>query len=350
MPSVVYQPDHLGLALSRLAEQYKRTTGIVGILTALCAQIQDLEDALNDLLTARILDGQGVQLDLVGKYLIEPRDGASDDDYKTRLQAKIKVIRSSGTIPNVVKVFNLLLPGNKVIATEDSEAHLVLDVGQITTSLLAVYERFFSEAKSAAVRGDVHYWLSPDDEIFSCDHGDSLTAQVNPTGAQASLAAGSFGTFRFNQYDLAVLSPGEATGECVLVTTPESAGTGISFSPAAASTHPVRARVSNAAAAGAFADLSAGVLAGATVIALETGYPFVAAGHPFKVDDLVTFEPLTSRQEFRTVTAADATSITVAALSNNHAAGSFVAPTSLQGVGNLSDPSRGGKLSGIRTV
>lgn len=81
------------------------------IVTAFLARVQELENALWDLLTETTLEtAVGAALDQIGAILVFPRGTLTDDeDYRAVLRAVIRVHRSDGAGNDVLEVVALLL-------------------------------------------------------------------------------------------------------------------------------------------------------------------------------------------------------------------------------------------------
>lgn len=106
---------HSADALARLLEQFKGKPKLEGILAAFAAQTQAHEDVGFDLYEDRWLAvAVGVQLDRMGALLNEPRNGLSDDDYRTVLLAKVAQNISNATPEDMIAVFTLLTQGRYV--------------------------------------------------------------------------------------------------------------------------------------------------------------------------------------------------------------------------------------------
>lgn len=174
--------DHADRAVARLPAQFRENPDVVGLVRALCLRAQELEDALWALATERFLRGSGAQLDQVGALLTEPREGATDEAYRLRLTARARALRSSGTIPDLLAVFKLMLPENDVVVRHHTHASYLLDVGLVSDpSLVPTYQRFASDAQSAGVNGQVLHWRAEESEMLTYEDARS------PNGIGAGL-------------------------------------------------------------------------------------------------------------------------------------------------------------------
>lgn len=102
------QHNEEGLAL--FIDRYKGKPRMAALLTIFMNQVQDLEDALFELITERTVDAAiGVQLDILGAIVGQPdRAGLSDDDYRTIIKARIKVNRSDGHADQMIEILRLI--------------------------------------------------------------------------------------------------------------------------------------------------------------------------------------------------------------------------------------------------
>lgn len=163
--------DHFDAAYGRLLEEFKDVEDFAIYIKYSAARWQVLEDTAWDVYTHDFLNATGATLDLVGKLLAEPRLGDDDETYKVRLQAKILVLRSSGTMPQLLKIFKLLLPANIQRFEYYSHASFALNVGQISTALLPIYVRFLRQAALAGVDAVLQYSESTPAGTFRFDVG-----------------------------------------------------------------------------------------------------------------------------------------------------------------------------------
>jgi uncharacterized protein YmfQ (DUF2313 family) len=103
--------DHAGDARARLMTALRKPK-LLAVVGAHAAQLQAIEDAAWDLL-GQTLDGAvGAFLDKLGRILGLPRGGLADDaDYRACLRAIVAARRSSGTLPQLLRVAALALAG-----------------------------------------------------------------------------------------------------------------------------------------------------------------------------------------------------------------------------------------------
>jgi hypothetical protein len=131
-------------------------TNIIQFLTALVAPIQDLENAIQQLLTERTVDRAiGVQLDVIGRLVKQRREGRLDDDYRRHLRARIKANRSSGIVEEWLAIAELIV--------YDDDAYYQIDQQGVAGAVLRVLDVAITEAvaddlisflRDAAAAGD----------------------------------------------------------------------------------------------------------------------------------------------------------------------------------------------------
>lgn len=110
---------HQVRALSLLASQYKRSTNLRAIVSAIAAEVDQLETALMDLLEkCPLRTAEGAQLDGWGRILDAARLAMDDEDYRERLETRIAEIYSEGTTEDLVGIFYRLSGAESVELTE----------------------------------------------------------------------------------------------------------------------------------------------------------------------------------------------------------------------------------------
>jgi hypothetical protein len=149
--------DHAVLAVERLPQQFTDKPKAVALLQALVVPCADLEIALLQLLYLRSVDtALGVQLDVIGKLVGQPRNGLVDNDYRRFVRARIAINRSSGTSEEALNIARLVLGDQTAVLDLDLQgiAAFVLRVLAIpiSASLASILIGFLRDAKSAGVR------------------------------------------------------------------------------------------------------------------------------------------------------------------------------------------------------
>jgi hypothetical protein len=152
------------------------------------------------LITERSIDaGVGVQLDVIGRIVGEPRQGRSDEEYRPFLRARILVNRSSGLTEQIITIVSVVLGDDAAIELREEfpAAFTMVANNAIAVSPSAVIS-LLREAKAAAVRVLLEYTLVDDDETFTFassaapepsstqGFGDALDASIG--GALAGVA------------------------------------------------------------------------------------------------------------------------------------------------------------------
>jgi len=140
--------DHVAQALNRVIEQYKESPRLIFMLTTIVEQIQEIEDALIDLMDKTWIDtAEGEQLDQLGLLLNVTRGGFSDDVFKTRLKAAIVRYTSSGRAEQVISAIQLLSQANTIVLEELFPASIRI------TAIGAVSPAGTLEELKAAIKG-----------------------------------------------------------------------------------------------------------------------------------------------------------------------------------------------------
>jgi hypothetical protein len=186
--SVIYQPSHRLKSIARLIGRLAKPN-MSALIGAVADELQEVEDAFFDLLTKRILQATGVQLDVLGRIVDEARAGLDDASYLRIIFAKISANRSNGTRDAVYRVVRAALgipEGTEQVSiqqtyigpgTIDSGGNPILDTASFrviirnffgTVALGAMIARLVGIAKLAGVRAVVEFPSFGYGDPFSC--------------------------------------------------------------------------------------------------------------------------------------------------------------------------------------
>ena len=111
--------DHEG-RVSRLIEQFKHKPNLEALIRSYLKQVQDLEDALFEIILARNVDTAiGVQLSTIGKIVRQPRTTSDDERFRTAIRARIAINLSDATAEDLIKIAKLLLVDGETFALRD---------------------------------------------------------------------------------------------------------------------------------------------------------------------------------------------------------------------------------------
>ncbi len=168
-------------ALARLLYQYRDSTRLQGLITALYGtQAQELEDAIWQLLTRLDINtSEGEQLDRIGEIVGQPRYGMADDLYRIWLKARIGRNTSEGDIERVISIWKLFNPeATTVQLVENFPAEMAIysDTG-LDPSYSAEILEFMQQVTGAGIRFGYAVAFDPD----------------NAFGFSGSTNAGGFG-------------------------------------------------------------------------------------------------------------------------------------------------------------
>jgi hypothetical protein len=191
--------DHGDDGVDLLLPQFKGKERIEAILRALLAGVQDVDDAIWQVLSERGLDwGVGVQLDAIGRMIDLPRTGWHDDTYRVFLRAHLLVLRSNGRWPEILAILEALGLDLSLLATSEpgtAEFRIVTDEyldGDVAPE--DVY-RLIARAKGAGIRFVLEYPASElaDAFTFSSDEDDVEADAARGWANDAQTAGGVLG-------------------------------------------------------------------------------------------------------------------------------------------------------------
>lgn len=188
-PAVV---DHASAAVARLAQWAKDRPNILHLLNAANTASQLLETALQDLIAKRYLAvAANDQLDQIGKIVGQARNGDDDTTYRQRIRVRVKINRSSGTVPEVLAIMRLALISISPVANsirldqEQNASFLLMIVEQQTPALASVMRSFLEQSRDAGVRAVLGWIESAPANVFTLDVGPGLDQGHLAGGATA---------------------------------------------------------------------------------------------------------------------------------------------------------------------
>lgn len=153
---LTHNTKHIGQAFARLLEQFKDKQRLKKVIEILLRPLQEAEDMFWSLYTDRRLDSAvGAQLDVLGRIVLEKRDGRSDDDYRAIIRVKVKVLRSNGSAADLMAICDLMLQGTAYAYNEHYPAAILVEVLATPVFAVSLLARFLRLAKAGGVRLDV---------------------------------------------------------------------------------------------------------------------------------------------------------------------------------------------------
>jgi hypothetical protein len=184
----IHDLNVVGDAVSRIVQQYQRPK-IEALVGALAAPAQDLEDALIQIYTQRWLPvAVGVQLDVLGAIVGQPRLGFTDDFYRLCIQARIRINLSSGGPEELYGVLALVIPpGTTMTLHYFAPAAFEMLLGGVAISLQLgqLFASFITQARGAGIGGQTIWSGSAPSATFTLD---GTSAQSLDAGGLAEAA------------------------------------------------------------------------------------------------------------------------------------------------------------------
>jgi hypothetical protein len=183
---------HVTDALARLGEQFKSQPNLVAFLTAHVAPLQDIEDALQQLLLERQVDTAiGDQLDALGALVGQARAGLSDDNYRRYVRARIMANRSKAIVEDLLQVARLILDEDDAVIRIKTWGVAAYDITVedvvVSDALAGILLAFLQDATGGAVRVRLNY--SPTDPAENLIFDSTDAAQFWDAGTWASTTA-----------------------------------------------------------------------------------------------------------------------------------------------------------------
>lgn len=148
--------DHVAVAISRLPEQFKSSSIMIALLSALVRPLQELDAAAYVTMLTRALSvALGVQLDLLGGLVGQARNAQSDITYRRYISARIVTNRSSSVAADHRHIAKILLDGIGTVEVRQSgTATVIVRVhdGAVSAALADTLLFFLTAATSGGVR------------------------------------------------------------------------------------------------------------------------------------------------------------------------------------------------------
>lgn len=200
--------DHSAQALARVAQEYKQSTRLLGIIESVVDNWQELDNAFWQLATERYLftdveidqttvnyEAEGVQLDVIGRILGLDRAALTDDEYRLALKAKIKVIHSSGTGEELIDIFATVEPDATVTVATEPPAYVTVTLSDPVTAAEAyLYRSFLRDGRAAGVAGTLLWQESSDATCLTLSNATAYpeTDTLTGLGDTADTNAGGY--------------------------------------------------------------------------------------------------------------------------------------------------------------
>jgi hypothetical protein len=172
---------HVMEGQGQLITQFRDKPNLDAWMEIYLGQVQEIEDVLWQLLgiPTDILAQEGVQLDLIGKIVGQPREGRADATYVRWLLARLAVNRASGLPDELLTVLGLVAPDNDHEYEEFYPAAFVLRLREAFAGDAASIAALLSEVRAGGVNAGLEYSTSDDAETFTFADGDSEEADLS---------------------------------------------------------------------------------------------------------------------------------------------------------------------------
>lgn len=152
---------HEEKAAGRLLDQFKNAADLKALAKSYAAQVQDLEDAIFEVILERILElAEGVQLTVLGAIVQQPRTTAIDKDFRTAIRAKIAINLSSGTAEELINLATLILAGETFEIRDEPPAQVRITILDLLTLNPAQIQDLLELADLGGVRLLLNYTTS----------------------------------------------------------------------------------------------------------------------------------------------------------------------------------------------
>lgn len=194
-PKITHARD----GLKRLLAKEKDHPVLRGWLQSYLNRVQELEDTAWLVINSRTLNGEGEQLDAIGRLLLCPRAELPDTRYRIALRARIRILRSHGLPKDLQDVARLSLGDgySQTYAEAYPKTSIVTIGGALTAATAAILWANLLATKpggtrlflwfSAAAPEDTFTFAPADVVVDDAGRGFSDDAVTDPGGAWADM-------------------------------------------------------------------------------------------------------------------------------------------------------------------
>ena len=189
--------EHESLSASRFLDQFKNAVDLKALMASYAEQIQDLENAMFEVILERVLPtAEGVQLTVLGAIVQQPRTTSDDVEFRIAISARIAINLSDSTPEDVINVARLIFEtsGETFRIKEEPPAQLrVFIIDPIIISPTLVHE-LLDEADAAGVRLLLDFHTEATALHFNFE--DSVSGGVGSLGLGDSVSGGVGGSLQ----------------------------------------------------------------------------------------------------------------------------------------------------------
>lgn len=167
--------DHVEIGLNRLYQEFRKPA-IIAILTKWLERYNDLEQVYQDLLRKRnIFNAVDAQEDLLGRVVVQQRNGLDNDTYRRYLFARIAVNNSNGLVEDLIKITALVMNDDNAYIHIDQvgAAAVIVRIENVAVSsvLGGVLIDLLRDAPLSGVRLILQYSQVAPSQTFRYDSG-----------------------------------------------------------------------------------------------------------------------------------------------------------------------------------
>ena len=175
--------DPLERPLGRLPSQFSQSEAVQQLIEILSEELFELQQVFTDLLDqVNIESATGDWLDRLGLILNVIRDGATDEEYRVKLNLKIYFNSSTGASEYVIKALRYMTGGENIQITDTGIATLsaITDGIALDNATVAEVRKLLAATVTLDLKSSLGYDLFTTVDI---DESDTAVAYTNPDNA-----------------------------------------------------------------------------------------------------------------------------------------------------------------------
>ncbi len=172
--SLTQQTGHVADARTNFVEQFKLSSTLQTLMDTYTIQIQDLENALFQVLNAVLNVATGATLDGYGDIVGEDRGGRDDATYRAAIQSRIQLNTSNGTSEEIIAFLLGLAGGTNTVDLQEffPAGFIGRFIDRIQDDEGIGIATLLQQAKPAAVRA-ILWWFESDIPFGFLGDGDA---------------------------------------------------------------------------------------------------------------------------------------------------------------------------------
>ena len=165
-------------ALARRIDEYKNDDDFASLVSSYVEELQAIENDTWSVIVDRLLENaEGVQLDVLGRIVGEPRYSDDDDEYRFGIRARIAVNLSQGLRSDIYLVSTMVLYSSGVpadfVITERYPCSVFIEALDVIDYTISRVMGYLRQTRAGGVRLHLIYPTYPTTDSFIWSDNDT---------------------------------------------------------------------------------------------------------------------------------------------------------------------------------